>query len=367
MTLKEYRSEIAKIDQEILSLVLKRMNMAKKVGEFKKQHQTPIKNYEIEKKIIDRARLFAESHDLSEALIENIFQSLIEASVSLQDELMSQHYKSSENNKSQNIAIVGGCGKMGIWLADFFCSYGHSITICDISKPKNCKYSYEANIEKATKRKDFVFLTTSITEAPAVLDTLIDLNTEAVLVDICSLKEGLIPYFMKAVDRGQKTASIHPMFGPDVKTLVGRNMVFCEGPLLTNTTDVISLFENSTANIIKIPFDDHDRLMQYVLGTAHLLNLSFAAFLADSGISLDQLLEVAGTTFKRQIEVTKGVVCENQGLYYDIQHASKPQKTYYCNLIKSISTYVEAISEDRRDEFIRIMKKSADYFSAEDA
>lgn len=53
MDLKELRNKINEIDNEILSLYLKRMNISKQIGQYKKEHNLPIYDSKREEELIN--------------------------------------------------------------------------------------------------------------------------------------------------------------------------------------------------------------------------------------------------------------------------------------------------------------------------
>ncbi len=52
--IKDFRKEIDKIDEEIVKLLLRRMDLAKRVGELKKKDNLAVKDRLREKEIINR-------------------------------------------------------------------------------------------------------------------------------------------------------------------------------------------------------------------------------------------------------------------------------------------------------------------------
>jgi prephenate dehydrogenase len=51
--------------------------------------------------------------------------------------------------------------------------------------------------------------------------------------------------------------------------------------------------------------DDHDRVMAFVLGLSHAVNIAFFTALARSGETAPRLAELSSTTFDSQLEVAK--------------------------------------------------------------
>ena len=53
MDLKELRNKINEIDEELLSLYLKRMDISKQIGQYKKEHNLPIYDSKREEELIN--------------------------------------------------------------------------------------------------------------------------------------------------------------------------------------------------------------------------------------------------------------------------------------------------------------------------
>jgi chorismate mutase/prephenate dehydrogenase len=74
---------------------------------------------------------------------------------------------------------------------------------------------------------------------------------------------------------------------------------------------------------IDMGLDDHDRLIAYVLGLSHALNIAFFTALAESGEAAPKLACMSSTTFDSQLLVSEAVARDNPHLYFEIQHLNK--------------------------------------------
>jgi chorismate mutase / prephenate dehydrogenase len=360
-SLKSLRDEIGSIDDDIIQLISKRMKVAKKIGKIKLAESLPIIDYKVEKTVIERSRQRARDEGLYEDLAEGLSRLLIKYSVLAQDEFHSRNLQHAREN-TKNILVVGGLGNMGMWLSNFFDSFGHNVVHYDQGTAKS-PYSKTNSLEEGSKSADIIIIATPISTTTKIIEELISLKTKALVFDICSLKSTIIEVTEKAVKAGLKITSIHPMFGPDVEFLSGRNILICNGGDEAACKEAEDLFADTTANVLTLPLNKHDELMGFVLGLSHLSNLVFARVLVRSGIPFKELSTVASTTFNTQLDVTVPVINENQDLYYEIQAENSFTPKLIEILKDELSSYSKAIVDQEPAAFKALMEESRVYLN----
>ena len=79
MDLKELRKQRNEIDDEILSLYLKRMNISKQIGQYKKEHNIPIYDQKREEELINNLLNKIDNNELKENYKKIIQLILIES------------------------------------------------------------------------------------------------------------------------------------------------------------------------------------------------------------------------------------------------------------------------------------------------
>lgn len=363
--LQGLRQAISAVDDELLRLAAKRLDLARQVGEYKLLHGLAIKDYEVEKQIIERTKERARQYGIYGEMAESLVKTLIKYSVIRQDELQRPD-NSQARGQGKRILIIGAAGQMGRWFAHFFDAMGHQVTMFD-RKPlavEDGRYPVAASLAGGLADNDFALLATPLSLTAAVIEECLAAGGRAALVDICSLKSPVLPVFKQAVASGRKMASIHPMFGPSTELLAGSNIILCDGGDAETMQAISAMLTPTSARLITVPIDLHDNLMGYVLGAAHLVNLVFGSLVAESGLSLTSIEEVAGTTMKSQMAVTANVVRENQDLYFEIQrlNAFTPQLVKSLNAV--ITRYRDAIVTDDRAEFCRMMAAARTFFES---
>jgi chorismate mutase/prephenate dehydrogenase len=361
--LSSLRAQIRALDDKIIGLIAERQAVAKEIGAHKVAAGLPIKDYRVEREVIGRAKERARHAGIQPSLAAELAELLIHHSVAAQDELHRQASR-AKSTAAKRILVVGGCGRMGGWLSDYFDAFGHAVAHLDAtttSAPHACTYPRETDLADAARRSDIVVLSTPISATPALIEALAASGTRALVFDICSLKTPLIPALRAAAAKGLRIASAHPMFGPSVDVLAGRNILVCDTGDASLTAETQALFAPSSAVVTTIPLERHDALMSYVLGLSHLTSLVFGETLSASGFPPEVLRQAASTTFLAQVNVTAPVVGENQDLYYEIQaeNASTPQ--LFAELASALERYRAAVRSRDRTGFRALMEKARQF------
>lgn len=315
MTLEELRKRLSEVDRELIGLVAARQKIVAEIGAHKILNSVPTRDYEREREVLKGAETQARSLGLEPELAEQIMQLLIRASLTHQEQ---RRVAAGTSGAGKRVLIIGGAGKMGAWFAHFLSSQGFAIEIADPS-PGSGPFPRIGDWRESSLEYDWIVVATPMKVAGAVLTELATRRPRGVVVDIGSLKSPMRDGLERLVAAGCKVTSIHPMFGPDTRLLSGRHIVFCDVGVPDATQAARALFASTMAEQTEMSVDDHDRLMAYVLGLSHALNLAFFTALAASGELVPRLQRMSSTTFDAQLRVATLVARDNPHLYFDIQ------------------------------------------------
>ena len=355
--LDQLRSEIEAVDTQLLELIAQRLELAVKVGQQKEEMGIPIRDWSVEKNVIDRAHHTAQKLKLPTEFVKSIMQLLIQESCASQEGLRDSTY----NGDFERIFIVGGRGRMGRWFARFFHNQGHFVSIYDTAGFLPHFPSFQT-LSEGVQDASLILLATPLEETPDVYEELIQLEPSGIMCDIASLKSGLLQTIRKARDAHLRVASIHPLFGPDTRMLSDKVVCLCDCGDEKSFSEIRALFQETSATIVELPLERHDFLASYVLGLSHIMNIIFAHTLSRSGLPYKELSEVASTTFVRQIATTISVITENPFLYYEIQNTNAFTPELYKQLSTAIGEVTKTILSRDRERFIEIMENSKKYF-----
>lgn len=124
--LEDYRREIDSIDRELISLFEKRMNVAIKVGEYKKERNLPIFNAKREAEVVEKNINHLNNKEYNK-ITREFFEKIMELSRSLQANVMEEDKETSKVNILEEGVRIGYQGVEGSFseeaLRKYFNSY----------------------------------------------------------------------------------------------------------------------------------------------------------------------------------------------------------------------------------------------------
>ena len=357
MTLDALRQRVTDIDRQLITLVAERKRVSGEIARVKKSTGYPTRDYEREKDVILGVRTMAAELGVSPALAESIQRLLIRASLTTQEHASVVGRGAGTGRRA---LVIGGGGKMGRWFVEFLSSQGFSVEVAD----PGAVPSGVARVDdwRTTDLKhDYIVLATPLGVTDAILRELALRRPSGVIFDVGSLKSPLRAGLMALKSLGCKVTSVHPMFGPDTELLSGRHVVFVDLGSQEALTAARELFSPTMAEQVVMSLDDHDRLIAYVLGLSHALNIAFFTALAESGEAAPKLAKMSSTTFDSQLDVAARVAQESPDLYYEIQSLND----YGAESLEALSRAVErirtaVISQDH-EAFVALMRQGRDY------
>ena len=308
--LDQHRRDIEALDRRILHLVRERIELARQVGELKTELGVPLRNFGVESQVYRRFEEASRFLGLDASLGHDLARFLIEKAV----EEQATQRDATFAGDSLDTVVIGGKGGMGRWIARFLAGQGHRVRVLDPA-PDETPFEEVGDVAEAGAA-DVVMVAVPMSVCAPLLGELADANARGVVAEMCSLKGHLREAATRVRSAGLRLVSFHPMFGPDVRMLEGRTIVFCSDASEDDLAVVRGLFADTSARLVDLDADEHDRRMGLVLGLTHLTNLMFARAIVHSGLSAGALAEVAGVSFGRQITTTREVASENPDLYY---------------------------------------------------
>jgi chorismate mutase/prephenate dehydrogenase len=117
------------------------------------------------------------------------------------------------------------------------------------------------------------------------------------------------------------------------------------------------------AEQVVMSLDEHDRLIAYVLGLSHALNIAFFTALAESGEAAPRLAQLSSTTYDAQVDVATKVAGENPQMYFEIQRLNEYGRESLQALRGSVERLWQAVSTGDEAGFVALMQRGREYLA----
>lgn len=218
-----------------------------------------------------------------------------------------------QNTKNMRILVLGA-GKMGSFFLDLL-SFEHETAVYE-KNPERLRFTYNtlrftALDEIDEFRPELVINAVTVKYTmSAFKEVMPHLPADCIISDISSVKTGLKDFYEHC---GHRYVSTHPMFGP---TFANLNQLSHENAIIISEGDYMGriffkdLYSRLGLNIYEYSFEEHDKTVAYSLSTPFVSTFVFAAVMKHQ--------DAPGTTFKRHMNIAKGVLNEDDFLLQEI-------------------------------------------------
>lgn len=349
--LLELRQRLDAIDTSIVDLIAERQAVVTTIGEHKLRTGLPLRHYEREREVIDRGVERAESLGLEGSVARDILQTLIHHSLSNQE---AHKLVRSEHGQGRRALVIGGLGRMGVWMSRYLDMVGYQVDIADRAAGET-PFKQVDDWQVATDDYDVIVVAAPLRPSNDILLQLAELKPAGLVFDIGSLKSPMRAGLDALRASGCKVCSVHPMFGPSELGLSGRHILFVDVGNKQANDEARALFAHTAADCVELSLEEHDEVMAWVLGLSHLVNIAFAGTLAQSGEAVPLLKQISSSTFNAQLNVATQVVTENPHLYYEIQQGNVNTTEVSQHFRKVLDELIKAVVENEESVFIRHM------------
>jgi chorismate mutase/prephenate dehydrogenase len=356
-SLDDLRRRINDLDRQILELVGKRQETSREVARAKRATGQATRDYNREKEVLLAAREAGRQYGVSPQVAENILRLLIRSSLTTQEQAS---VAAQGAGSGRSALVIGGAGKMGRWFAEFMASQGFAVEVADpVGAPAG--FTHVPDWRDSALQHDFIVIATPLGITDKILRELAMRRPKGVIFDVGSLKSPLRAGLNALKSHGCRVTSLHPMFGPDTELLSGRHVIFVEAGSADATAAARELFASTMVEQVVMSLDDHDRLIAYVLGLSHALNIAFFTALAESGEAAPRLARLSSTTFDSQLDVATRVAQESPELYFEIQSLNDYGSESLEALSQAIERLRTAVLSQDFASFETLMRRGREY------
>lgn len=244
---------------------------------------------------------------------------------------------------------------MGSFFADVLSSI-HDVAIFDYN-PEKLRFTYNCiRMSKPEEIKDFqpellINAATVQYTIEAFNQTLPFVSASCIISDIASVKTGLKEFYE---NEERPFVSTHPMFGP---TFANLNNLSSENAIIISESSHMGkvffrdLYNSLKLNIFEYSFDEHDETIAYSLSIPFSSTLVFASVMKHQ--------EAPGTTFKKHMDIARGLFSEDDYLLTEILF--NPRTPKQLELIRKELTnllkIIEMKDSQAMKEFLSVVRK----------
>ncbi|MCF2946704.1 bifunctional chorismate mutase/prephenate dehydrogenase [Paraglaciecola aquimarina] len=345
--LNKLRKEIDQIDSELVNLLARRAKVTTKVGQYKSQAGLPIYIPEREAELITKRRSEAEQQNVSPVLVEDLLRRIMRESYQTQhtDYLCT-------NCDIKKIVVIGGAGALGRIFVDMFKRSGYPVEILEKDDWPNADQLFDG--------AGLVLVAVPIKLTESTISRLKALPKDCILADITSTKEKPLAAMMQA-HKGP-VVGLHPMFGPDVSSLVKQVVVVCHG---RNTSSYAWLLEQIRiwgAILQEVDAKEHDDAMVFIQVMRHFCSFVFGSHLASANPDLQRLVSLSSPIYRLELSMVGRLFAQDPALYADIIFDNKDSLLRLTEFSEKFTQALNMVEKGNKGEFIKQFFKVGAWF-----
>jgi chorismate mutase / prephenate dehydrogenase len=361
MDLDSLRKQLDQLDQQLLQIIATRQATSREIARVKRATGYPTRDYGREREVLLGARNQAQNLGISPDVAETVMRLLIRSSLTTQERASVAAQASGSGRRA---LVIGGAGKMGGWFVQFLGSQGFAVEVADpLAAPATEAGGRERLLDwqASPLDQDLIVVAAPLGATNTILSELAARRPTGLVFDLGSLKSPLRAGLDALRQAGIAVTSIHPMFGPDTELLSGRHVIFIDLGHAEALRQARALFAPTMVEQAVMGLDEHDRLIAYVLGLSHALNIAFFTALADSGEAAPRLVRLSSTTFDAQFDIASKVAEESPELYYEIQRLNDFGAESLDALSRAVDSVRSAVFSGDQARFTALMRRGHEY------
>lgn len=159
-----------------------------------------------------------------------------------------------------------------------------------------------------------------------------------------------------------EVVSVHPMFGPWVKTLNKQNISYDPIKAWKKWDFISNLFINDWVNLIKLESRKHDEIVSIVQSSVHIMNLLLWHILKKRWINLNEITKISTPNSRMQLFILSRFLNQNASLYTDMQMYNTLYKNEILPDIKEYFDLVlDLVNNKKTKEFEKEFNEIKDY------
>jgi prephenate dehydrogenase len=250
------------------------------------------------------------------------------------------------------IGIIGGQGRMGMWLDRLFGDSGYQVLISDKKSGKTPR--------EIVSKCNVIIVAVPIHAFEEVIRDIGPLvPKEALICDIASLKDNQVRLMLEHSQA--EVIGTHPLFGPQTDSLNGKLLFTCTARAKQWVEWFCLFFEKKGIRLVEIAPKKHDHLMAYIQVLRHILLLSFGHTLMRLGFDLKANLDISGPWFNMLIGSLTSQLQQSPELWADIALNNTTSKEVLDGLCKTVEEISQSVVSKDRKALLTMIEETSSY------
>ncbi|MFT5705291.1 MAG: chorismate mutase/prephenate dehydrogenase [Shewanella sp.] len=347
--LENLRGLIDGVDQQLIHLLRKRLDLVAQVGAVKHGAGLPIYAPQREAAMLSKRRDEAQKMDVSPQLIEDILRRLMRESYLNEKDIGFKQV----NPDLGHVVIVGGSGKLGGLFSQMLVLSGYQVKVID-------KDDW-ARADEIFDGAGLVLVTVPIgITCGLIKDKLTALPANCILADLTSIKGEPVEAMLAA--HSGPVVGLHPMFGPDVGSLAKQVVVVCHGRDSDKYQWLLEQIEIWGARIVEAEPEKHDKAMQLVQAMRHFSSFVYGLNLYKEEADIESLLQFSSPIYRLELAMVGRLFAQSPELYADIIFAQKESMQAIGDYLQNYSHALSLLQAGDREAFVAEFKEVAQWF-----
>jgi prephenate dehydratase/prephenate dehydrogenase len=250
------------------------------------------------------------------------------------------------------IGIIGGKGRMGSALVNFFKNQDYTVLISD----RKTSLSNRA----LAKKVDVIIVSVNIDKTQSIIEKIAPhVRKSSLLMDITSVKEMPVKAMLTSK---ASVIGLHPMcnettFGP------GQTMIYCPARPGKWSKWLRDTFEKRGGfNLIKLSPKKHDETMGFVQALIHFSEIALGQTLKKLDPRFEDLMAVSSPASQIQFKIAARHLAQDPNLYGNIQIKNKRNVEILNTYQAAVSDLYKIVEAEDLDAFTRYFNQGKRYF-----
>lgn len=348
-SLDALRDRLDAVDASLLDLIAERLRLSAEVARRKAASGSALFRREREEDVIAARRASGRSRGIDPELCEDVFRRLILESHKWQSAII----RESSGVDRKKVAIIGGEGAMGSFLARFLGEQGHDVVVADVDT--------DVTPERAAGAADAVIVSVPIRATEEVIRRVGPLVREGgLLMDVTSLKQAPVRAMLES--SRCEVIGAHPMFAPSVGSVHRQVVALCPARGERWLEWVRGVLLSQGAEIIVCTPEQHDRAMSVIQVLRHAATIAFGRALHQLGVDIEDSLRYSSPIYRLELIMTGRLFGQDPELYADLGLGNPHRRRAVDALEAAVEGIAEIVRTGDRDGFIAEFEKVASYF-----